>query len=48
MLMVDEFVPCQLIMISHNLLAQYWVPLGHVSFYHRVDIDSLMDNNGRG
>jgi len=37
----DEFIPSQLIMISHNKLAQYWVPFGHISFYERVDIDRL-------
>lgn len=38
----DEFIPSQLIMISHNKLAQYWVPFGHISFYERVDIDQLL------
>jgi hypothetical protein len=37
----DEFIPSQLIMISRNKLAQYWVPFGHISFYERVDIDRL-------
>ncbi|KIX00164.1 uncharacterized protein Z518_10301 [Rhinocladiella mackenziei CBS 650.93] len=40
----DEFIPSQLIMISHNRLAQYWVPYGHISFYERIDIDKLMDD----
>lgn len=39
----DAFVPSQLIMISPDRLAQYWLPLGHVSFYERVDIDELME-----
>ena len=38
----DEFVPSQLIMISHNKLAQYWLRYGHISFYERVDIDQLL------
>ena len=39
---VDEFVPSQLIMMSHNKLAQYWLPFGHIAFYERVDIDQLL------
>lgn len=31
-------------MISHDRLAQWWVPLGHVSYYERVDIDELMES----
>jgi len=31
----------QLIMISHDRLAQYWEAYGHVSFYERVNIDEL-------
>lgn len=38
----DEFITSQLIMISHNRLAQYWEPFGHVSFYQRVDIQALL------
>ncbi|EHY51832.1 hypothetical protein ABEF95_004431 [Exophiala dermatitidis] len=43
----DKFIPSQLIMISHDKLAQYWLPYGHVSFYERVDIDKLMDETLR-
>jgi hypothetical protein len=47
----DEFVPSQLLMISHDRLAQYWLPFGHISFYERVDIDQLLatclDQNSR-
>lgn len=39
----DEFVPSQLIMISPDRLAQYWIPFGHVSFYERVEIEKLME-----
>ncbi|KAF2275777.1 uncharacterized protein EI97DRAFT_55145 [Westerdykella ornata] len=35
----DDFMVSQLILISHNRLAQYWETFGHVSFYERVDID---------
>ncbi|KAL6250445.1 hypothetical protein RBB50_002747 [Rhinocladiella similis] len=43
----DEFIPSQLIMISYNRLAQYWVPFGHISFYERVNIDRLMNDTFR-
>ncbi|RMZ79121.1 hypothetical protein DV738_g3547, partial [Chaetothyriales sp. CBS 135597] len=39
---LDEFIVSQLLLISHDRMAQYWVPYGHVSFYRRVDIDDLM------
>jgi hypothetical protein len=38
----DVFIPSQLLLINQDRLAQYWVPFGHISFYQRVDIDSLM------
>lgn len=38
----DEYIPTQLVMVSENTLAQYWRPLGHVSFYKRVDINALL------
>ncbi|KAK4691098.1 hypothetical protein P7C71_g5832, partial [Lecanoromycetidae sp. Uapishka_2] len=38
----DRFIPSQLIMISHDTLAQYWEDFGHISFYRRVDIDELI------
>lgn len=37
----DDFTPSQLILISHDKLAQYWEIFGHVSFYQRVDIDQF-------
>ncbi|KAF4311497.1 hypothetical protein GTA08_BOTSDO12802 [Botryosphaeria dothidea] len=40
----DEFISSQLIMISPDRLAQYWVPFGHISFYQRVDIDALLNS----
>ncbi|RMZ90883.1 hypothetical protein DV736_g1897, partial [Chaetothyriales sp. CBS 134916] len=39
----NEFIISQLLLISHDRLAQYWVPYGHISFYNRVDIDHLMN-----
>lgn len=39
----DDFIPSQLILISHDRLAQYWETFGHVSFYQRVDIDSFLN-----
>ena len=37
----DDFIPTQLILISHDKMAQYWETLGRVSFYQRVDIDQF-------
>ncbi|QDS69046.1 hypothetical protein FKW77_009767 [Venturia effusa] len=38
----DQYIPSQLILISHDTIAQYWETFGHISFYKRVDIDSLI------
>ncbi|KAH9892202.1 F-box domain-containing protein [Xylariomycetidae sp. FL2044] len=38
----DKYVPSQLILLSHNRLAQYWVGFGHISFFERVDIDQFL------
>jgi hypothetical protein len=38
----DDYSPSQLIMISHNRLAQYWEGFGHISHFERVDIDALV------
>ncbi|KAI0861181.1 hypothetical protein F4860DRAFT_180603 [Xylaria cubensis] len=38
----DKYIESQLILISHNRLAQYWVDFGHISFFERVDIDRLL------
>lgn len=35
----DKYIESQLILISHDRLAQYWVGFGHISFFERVDID---------
>jgi len=38
-----KYIPSQLFLVSHDTLAQYWEPFGHISFYKRVDIDSFLD-----
>ena len=38
----DKYIESQLIMISPNRLAQYWVGFGHISFYERVNIDVFL------
>ncbi|KAI7514129.1 hypothetical protein KC347_g812 [Hortaea werneckii] len=38
----DQYTPSQLIMVSHDRLAQFWEGFGHISFYQRVDLDALM------
>ncbi|EME89418.1 uncharacterized protein MYCFIDRAFT_124198, partial [Pseudocercospora fijiensis CIRAD86] len=35
----DQYTPSQLIMISHDRLAQFWEGFGHISYYQRVDLD---------
>ncbi|KAJ5131082.1 uncharacterized protein N7515_007121 [Penicillium bovifimosum] len=36
------YVNGELILISPDCLAHYWKEMGHVSYYHRVDIDDLV------
>ncbi|KAJ5735377.1 uncharacterized protein N7483_000502, partial [Penicillium malachiteum] len=38
----DSFNPSQLVLISPDFIAHYWEVMGHVSYYRRVDIDSLI------
>ena len=38
----DQYTPSQLIMISHDTLAQFWEGYGHISYYRRVDLDALV------
>ncbi|RDW87390.1 hypothetical protein BP5796_03084 [Coleophoma crateriformis] len=38
----DKYIESQLILISGDRLAQYWVGFGHISFYDRVNIDSFL------
>lgn len=37
----DDYMTSQLILISHDRLAQYWETFGHVSFYQRVDVEGF-------
>ncbi|KAH8842003.1 hypothetical protein MCOR27_004812 [Pyricularia oryzae] len=39
---LDKYIESQLIMISHDRLAQYWVDFGHISYFERVDIDRFL------
>ncbi|KAF7561447.1 hypothetical protein G7046_g2696 [Stylonectria norvegica] len=39
---IDKFIESQLILISHDRLAQYWVGFGHISYFERVNIDDLI------
>jgi len=39
----DKYIESQLIMVSNNRLAQYWVGFGHISFYERVDIERFLN-----
>ncbi|KAI0512988.1 hypothetical protein F5B22DRAFT_282505 [Xylaria bambusicola] len=38
----DKYIESQLILLSHNRLAQYWVDFGHISFFERVEIDQFL------
>ncbi|KAJ6021767.1 hypothetical protein N7540_007271 [Penicillium herquei] len=38
----DSFITSQLVLISTDFIAHYWEAMGHVSYYRRVDIDSLI------
>ncbi|KAI9825894.1 MAG: hypothetical protein M1832_000835 [Thelocarpon impressellum] len=38
----DHYMESQLFLISHDRLAQYWLDLGLISFYERVDVDSFL------
>lgn len=37
-----RYVQTQLILVSHDRLAQYWVDFGHVSCFYRVEIDQFL------
>ncbi|CAK7275028.1 hypothetical protein SEPCBS57363_006468 [Sporothrix epigloea] len=39
----DRWVEAQLLLISPDRLAMFWVDFGHISFLERVDIDKYMD-----
>jgi len=38
----DKWVESQLILISPNRLAQYWIGFGHISYFERVNIDKFL------
>lgn len=40
--MLDEYMPSQLILISHDRLAQIWSGFGHISYYQRVNLEELL------
>jgi hypothetical protein len=41
-LISDKYMDSQLLLVSHNRLAHYWVGLDHISFFERVDIDQFL------
>lgn len=41
-LTTDQYTPSQLIMVSHDRLAQFWEAFGHISYFQRVDLEALM------
>ncbi|KAI0867518.1 hypothetical protein GGS24DRAFT_285152 [Hypoxylon argillaceum] len=40
--MGDKYIESQLILVSHNRLAQHWVEFGHISFFERIDINQFL------
>jgi len=42
---VDKYIASELVMISHDRLAQHWVGFGHISFYERVNIDKFLSQD---
>jgi hypothetical protein len=38
----DKYIDAQLILTSHDRLAQYWFGMGHISFFERVNIDDFI------
>lgn len=38
----DTYISSQLILVSTEYIAHYWQEMGHISYYRRVDIDSLL------
>ncbi|KAJ4422249.1 hypothetical protein N0V82_003109 [Gnomoniopsis sp. IMI 355080] len=41
----DRYIKSQLLLISENRLAQFWVGFNHISFFERVDIDKFLAPN---
>ena len=42
---IDTYVDGELFLVSPDVLAHNWLALGHISYFHRVDIDSLIVPN---
>lgn len=42
---VDRYIQSQLLLISENRLAQFWLGYNHISFFDRVDIDQFLVPN---
>lgn len=40
--LTDKYIESQLLLISTDRLAQYWVGFGHISFFERVHIDDFV------
>ncbi|KAG9243640.1 hypothetical protein BJ878DRAFT_535085 [Calycina marina] len=38
----DQYIESQIILLSHDRIAQHWVAFGHISYYERVDINSFV------
>ncbi|KAL5360960.1 hypothetical protein BJX96DRAFT_76827 [Aspergillus floccosus] len=38
----DTFIPSQLILVSPDCIAHYWDPMGHISYFRRLNIDDLL------
>ncbi|KAL4905390.1 hypothetical protein BDW74DRAFT_16144 [Aspergillus multicolor] len=38
----DTFITSQLILVSPDCVAHYWEPMGHITYYRRLDIDGLI------
>ncbi|KAL5338420.1 hypothetical protein BJX70DRAFT_203818 [Aspergillus crustosus] len=38
----DTFIPSQLILASPDCVAHFWEPMGHITYYRRLDIDALL------
>lgn len=41
-IITDTYISSQLILVSTEYIAHYWQEMGHISYYRRVDIDTLL------
>ncbi|KAI1914201.1 hypothetical protein LOZ39_002062 [Ophidiomyces ophidiicola] len=39
----DEFGMSELFLLSHDCIAHFWLELGHISYYRRVNLDTLLN-----